>query len=404
MTPIIVAMQLNLGVVERSYQSAVGHMIEWAPKLFAAIAILVAAYFVGKALSWAIQYTLDRTSIGKASTTSDGQSIGATIGRALFWVVMLISLPAALGAIGLNSLIQPLEAMAQRFLAFLPNLVGAGIIFGIGVAVATVAQRAVVSVLEATQADQLANRLGLTSITGQSGISKFAGVLVFTLLIIPIAIAALDALAIESVALPAKDMLSGFLNAIPNIFGAAIVLLLSYVIARFASDTLTSLLPTLGFDQVGDNLGITREVFGKRSLSAIAGYVAFATLMLFGAIEAAKLLNFAVVSDLLTHLLTLGGQILLGAVIIVFGVVAADFIHGIVVKSKDARPVAGFIKIAIIVLATAMGLRQMGVANEIISTGFTLLIGAAALGAAIAIGWGGKDTAGRLLEKWTKDL
>lgn len=359
---------------------------------------------MGKALSYAVRYGLDRTSFGQASTTADGQSIGATIGRALFWVVMLISLPAALGAVGLSSLIEPLEQMAQRFLAFLPNSIGAGLIFGIGLAVATIARRATTSVLEATQADQLAERFGLKAMTGQAGITKFAGVLVFTLLIIPVAIAALDALAIQSIAQPAKDMLTSFLAAIPNIFGAAIVLLLSYVIARFAADTLTSLLPTLGFDQVGDNLGVSREVFGKRSLSMIAGYVAFAALMLFGTIEAAKLLNFTVVSNLLTHLLTLGGQILLGAVIIAFGVVAADFVHSIVVKSKDAKPMAGFIKVAIIVLATAMGLRQMGVANEIINTGFTLLLGGVALGAAIAIGWGGKDTAGRLLEKWTKNL
>lgn len=107
---------------------------------------------------------------------------------------------------------------------------------------------------------------------------------------------------------------------------------------------------------------------------------------------------------MLAHLLTLGGQILLGTAIIAFGIIAADFVHGIVVKSKDAKPMAGFIKVAIMVLATAMDLRQMGVANEIIDTGFSLLIGAVAVGAAIAIGWGGKDTAGRLLEKWTKNL
>ncbi len=84
--------------------------------------------------------------------------------------------------------------------------------------------------------------------------------------------------------------------------------------------------------------------------------------------------------------------------------IAADFIFDILAKSRDAKKIAGFVKIAIIILATAMGLRQMGVANEIINTGFTLLIGALAVGAAIAVGWGGKETAGRLLEKWTKDL
>jgi Mechanosensitive ion channel, conserved TM helix len=403
MIPVTVVLQSQLSSVSNYYDATVGQVVVWAPKLLAAVAILVVAFLIGKALSYAAAYAIDRTSFGQRSTAND-QKLGPVIGRALFWIVMLISLPAAMGALGLSSLIQPLEQMAQQFLAFLPNLIGAGLIFGIGTAIATVAQRATTSVLEATQADQLAERFGMAKVTGQANVSKFAGVLVFTLLIVPVAIAALDALAIQSIAQPAKDMLSSFLSAIPHIFAAAIVLLLSFLIARFAADTLTNLLPTLGFDHVGKNIGVSQEVFGKRSLSTIASYVAFAAIMLFGTIEAAKLLNFAVVSELLTHLLALGGQILLGTAIIVFGVVVADFVHGIVSKSKDAKPMAGFIKIAIIILVTAMGLRQMGVANEIINTGFTLLMGAMAFGAAIAIGWGGKDTAGRLLEKWTKDL
>lgn len=403
MQTLMIPLQVQLKGIAHYYDTAVGHVVQWGPKLLAALAILVIAYLIGKGLSWAISYGINRTSFGKRSI-DNGQPLGDVIGRAAFWVVLLVSLPAALGAVGLSSLIEPLETMAERFLGFLPNLVGAGLIFGIGWAVAGIAQRALTSVLEAAQADRWAEKYGLANVTGQTGISRFAGVLVFTLLIIPVAIAALDALAIQSISGPAKEMLSSFLNAIPNIFGAAIVLLLSFLIARFASDALSNLLPTLGFDHVGERVGVSREVFGKQSLSQVAGYVAFVAIMIFGTVEAAKLLNFAVVSNLLAELLELGGQILLGTAIIVFGVVAADFIHGIVVKSKDAKPMAGFIKVAIIVLATAMGLRQMGVANEIITTGFTLLLGALAVGSAIAIGWGGKDTAGRLLEKWTKGL
>ena len=80
----------------------------------------------------------------------------------------------------------------------------------------------------------------------------------------------------------------------------------------------------------------------------------------------------------------------------------ADFVSDIVVRSKNADRVAPVLKIAIIVLAVAMGLRQMGLANEIINIGFTLILGALAVGAAIAIGFGGKDAAGRMLDKWTR--
>ena len=388
--------------VQKHWTALQDLIITFAPKVLAAIAILIAAWIIGTLLSKAVRYLISNSRFG--TDDSARTEMGSAIGKALFWVTMLIATPAILGAVGMQSLMEPMQAMAQKFLNFIPNLVGAGLIFGIGFAIATIAKRALTSVLKAAQVDDWAETAGLKSVTGTTGISSFVGTLVFALIIVPIAIAALDALGMESISTPAKQMLQSFLDAIPRIFAASIVALLSYVIARFASNTLASLLPTLGFDHVGERVGLTDEVLGGTSMSRVAGMIAFAAIMIFGLVEATKLLDFEIVSTMLTEILGLGGRILLGSVIIGFGVIAAEFISSAVAKSKDAKVIATPLKIAIIVLASAMGLRQMGVANEIITTGFTLLMGSLAVGTAIAVGWGGKDTAARLLEKWTKDL
>jgi len=388
---------------QQYWQWAYGTITEYGLKIIAAVAILIVAYIVGKALSLAAQSIVRNTALGRRSIET-GQDLGGSIGRALFWVTILVALPAALGALGLEALLRPMQAMIEKFLAFLPNLVGAGLVMGIGWIVASIARRAVTSTLKAAQVDKLAERAGLDKVTGETGVSDFSGILVFTLLIIPVAIAALEALQIQAVADPAKQMLQSFLDAIPNIFAAAIVLLLAFLIGRFASDALSKLLPTLGFDTLGQRMGVTDEVLGQTSPSKIAGYIALFAIMVFGLIEAAKLLNFTILSAMLSTILELSGRILLGSVIIAFGIIAAGFVSGIVAKSQDAKPIAGLLRVAIIILAVAMGLRQMGVADEIVNLGFALLIGALAVGAAIAIGWGGKDTAGRLLEKWTRGL
>ena len=169
---------------------------------------------------------------------------------------------------------------------------------------------------------------------------RFAGTLVFVLIIIPISIAALDALGVESIAGPAREMLESVLNAIPNIFAACVVVLLSFVIAKFAGQTLETLLPTLGIDKVGDRLGLTQEVTGGANLSKVAATLAFIAIMVFGLIEGAKLLNFEIVSVMLAELLGLGGSILLGTVIIGFGVIIADFIADTLRKSKDGAQAA----------------------------------------------------------------
>ncbi len=412
--------------LQKYWDQAQNVALEFGPKLIAALAILIVAYIIAKLLAWAVRYTVERSGFG-------GADLPTALGRAIFWVTMLVALPAALGALGMDGLLKPMQEMSSRFLNFLPNLVGAGLIFGIGFMIAKVAREAVTSVLRAAQFDSLAERVGFTSLAGGSqptagrranedaslvsnmtdvsgmqspttGLSGAVGMLVFTLLIIPIAIAALDALGIESISTPAKQMLQGVLDAIPNIFASGIVLTLAYFIARFASDALTRFLPATGVDSVGDRLGLSREVVGSTSISKIVGMIAFAAIMVFGVIEAAKLLNFEVLSALLQQLLELGARVLLGSAIILLGIIAADFIADIVARSKDAQRWAPLLKVAIIVLAAAMGLRQMGLANEIINMGFALMMGALAVGAAVAIGWGGKDTAGRLLEKWTRDL
>jgi hypothetical protein len=52
-------------------------------------------------------------------------------------------------------------------------------------------------------------------------------------------------------------------------------------------------------------------------------------------------------------------------------------------------------RLAIIVLTTAMGLRQMGIAEDIVNTAFTLLLGAIAVAVALAFGLGSREIAGR---------
>jgi hypothetical protein len=49
-----------------------------------------------------------------------------------------------------------------------------------------------------------------------------------------------------------------------------------------------------------------------------------------------------------------------------------------------------------------MGLRFMGLANEIVIIAFASIIGSAAVACALAFGLGGRPTAHKLLEQWTQ--
>ncbi|MDP8913822.1 MAG: hypothetical protein M3N39_09645, partial [Pseudomonadota bacterium] len=61
------------------------------------------------------------------------------------------------------------------------------------------------------------------------------------------------------------------------------------------------------------------------------------------------------------------------------------------------------LKWSIIALSVAMGLRFMGLANEIVIIAFASIIGSAAVACALAFGLGGRPTAHKLLERWTDE-
>ena len=380
------------------------------PKLLGAVAVIVIGWLVAKLVAWGLRKAVDSLSIAKSVNVSAGMGVptlGENLGKAVYWVVILIALTSALGLLGMESTVAPLTNMVDLFLAFLPNLVGAGLIFGIGYIFASIARRAVTSVLTVARLDTLIEKAGLSQITNMQSLPNVIGLLVFILILLPVSIASLDALKMEAVSIPATKMLEGILYAIPNIFIAGVVLLIASVVARFVGDFLQQLLPQFGVDEAVNKLGLlgTTASDNKLSGSIVIAKVASFLIILFGAIEAAHLLQFETVSEVLTTVLEIGGSVIFGAVIIGFGIWVAGLVARAMSSTGEGTTVdtvAKFVKWAIIVLAVSIGLRQMGLANEIIVMGFSLGLGAIAVAAAIAFGLGGREWAAKKLEEWKK--
>jgi hypothetical protein len=69
---------------------------------------------------------------------------------------------------------------------------------------------------------------------------------------VPALIAALDALKIDAISRPATDMLGKMLAAVPNIVAAALILVVTYYVAKFAAGLLV--LNSMGLDTVPEKL------------------------------------------------------------------------------------------------------------------------------------------------------
>ena len=354
-----------------------------------------------------------------ASGDADGRrSLSVTLGDAVFYLVLLLFLPAILGELELGGILGPVQGLVNEVLGFLPNLLLAGVILVVGAFVAKILRRIVENLSAAAGADQLSERVGLARATGGTSLSSLLGLVVYILVLVPVIVAALQALDVEAVTAPASAMLAQFLDAIPRVFVAALILAIAYVVGRLVASLVSNLLAGVGFDRMFEGLGFrtaateataptdTAAAAEAGTLdtsrpSGIVGIVVLVAVMLFAATEAAAALGLAALSVLIVEFTALAGQILLGLVIFAVGLYLANLAYSTVKQSGTAQAgtLAVAARVSILVLAGAMALKQMGLADSIVNLAFGLILGAIALAAAIAFGWGGRDAARRQIEK-----
>src|SRR5690606_26642898 len=120
-----------------------------------------------------------------------------------------------------------------------------------------------------------------------SALVRAAGMLAFTIVIIPVAISALQTLGISSIVEPTVFVLQTILDAIPRIFAAALLMAIAYLIAQWVRGLIEQLLASTGFDNALTGFD---GLPSNSHPSNIAGWIALVAIMLFAAIEAAGLL------------------------------------------------------------------------------------------------------------------
>jgi Conserved TM helix len=397
---------MNLSLPGDGLQKLQAIGFEWGPKILSALVILLLAHLIAKAVKWGVAAVLDRLPFARTANAgaAKDETLGARIGEIGYWLVWLVGLVATLTTLGLSQVVAPLNRLVAGFFVFLPNVVGAGIIFFIGWVVAMVTRRVVGSTVAAFRLGDLTSKLGMPNLTSQS-VAVAAGQISFVLIIVPVAIAGLQALKINAISDPAVAVLTQLLDTIPRLIAASIVLGFAFFISRWIAGLIEQTLPTMGFDASVKQLGLFSEsTEGEFPATKAVAWIATTAVMIFAAIEAAKLLQFDSASLILNQILALGGKILFGGIIIAAGVALANLIANALTNAGGAT--AGFAsnvaRWATIALSTAMGLNFMGIADSIIQTAFTLILGAAAIAIAIAFGWGGRETAAKLLARWIK--
>jgi hypothetical protein len=401
-TLVAVFDSLHLDRISNPFAQMVAQIIGYAPRLVAGTILVLLAWVIATLIQALVNRALGASTLGERLSKEAGmEPMSRTVANVLFWLVILLFVPSILAAFELRGLLEPVQSMLSKLLDMVPNVFGAAVIGFVGWLVAKVLRGLVTNLLAAAGADQMGSQIGLADAVK---LSRLAGTIVFILVFVPTLIAALDALKIEAISRPATEMLERLLAAVPNLVAAALILVVTWYVAKFAADVLSRLLAGMGLDTVPERLGIGSAFKGALKPSGLVRGLALFFAMLFATVEAAHRLDFTQVRDLVSMFIKFGGEVLLGGSILVIGFWLANLAHDAISRASERTGLARLARIAILGLVIAMGLRAMGIADDIVNLAFGLTLGAVAVAFALSFGLGGREAAGRQMEHWLSQL
>ena len=389
--------QLNLNSISAPFANMVNQVLTFIPNLIAAIAVGVIGWVIATVARTAINAALAKTSMDERLSAKAGvKPMSSTIADMVYWFILLVVLTMVLGQLELDGLFAPLTNMVDKIFSFIPNILIAGVVFVVGYIIAKVVRGIVTNLVSTFDVQKLASKAGLSE---QNSLPNIAGSLAFLVVIIPTIIAALNALKIDVIARPATNMLNKIMEALPNIFMAAAILIVTFYVVRMVANIIKGLIENTQINQLPAKVGL-QETMGDKKISDLVSYAIIFFAMLFAAIAAADLLGFEPISAIIAMFIAFGANIILGAVILFIGFWLANIIAGVVERSEQGSQfLANIVRVLIMGLVLAMGLKAMGIADSIVNLAFGLTLGAVAVAFALSFGLGGQEAAARFLRK-----
>ena len=103
---------LDLSMVSGSFAALTTQLFEYAPRILGALLLALLAWLVATLVRGVTQKVLDRTTLDeKLSEHANMSPISDSLSNALFWLVILLFVPAILGTLQMDGLLSPLREM-----------------------------------------------------------------------------------------------------------------------------------------------------------------------------------------------------------------------------------------------------------------------------------------------------
>lgn len=200
---------------------------------------------------------------------------------------------------------------------------------------------------------------------------------------------------------------------LPKILMALFILLFGIMIAKIVSKTIIKLLNKINIDKIGDKLNeidIVEKSNIKVKLSVIFGKVIYYFLVVIFMAAAADILQMPAISNLITGLFNLIPKLVVGFIILIFGIILSDGIKSIVqttltsLSIPSAKMIANFLFYFLFINVVIVAIAQADINTAFLEQNISIIIAGGVFAFAIGYGLASKETVANFLASfYTKD-
>ena len=316
------------------------------PGVLKAVVLLLAFWLFGKLAGTCVRKLLGLTSIDERAARdwgldsllkrADGgtRSLAGLAGGAVKWFFILFGFVAFFNALNLAMVAGPLQNVLDRIVGAVPNLIKAAVILFLYWVVAALARAAVTRALGAMKFDaRFGKHLAVPQGEGSAASpSAMLGKLLFYIILLFGVPPFLQALGQQALVYPLQEMLAKALNFLPNLFAAAIILVVGRIVATIVREVVCNFLAASGADAGADKLGLGK-VLGSNKLSGIVSKIAYFFILIPILVQVVDSLGIKAISEpikaTLQNILEAIPAIMVALVIVVVGCLVAKAVRSL---------------------------------------------------------------------------
>ena len=274
------------------------------PNVIEALLLLIIAFICAAIVKKIVIKAMKLFKFGK----SEGKTALVNfIGKLAYLLVFALFVPGIFEKLNLNGIAEPFISMTNKFFTFLPNLVAAAVILIVGLLIAKTVKELLIPVFGKLKIEALLKK---SEGENKVSIAEVLATIIYVLILIPVVIAALDALKIEAISKPAIEMLNSIIVFMPRIAIAIVVIYVGKLIATLASELLEKVL-----------ISIEKSF----SLSSIISNIVKYVIIIFFLVEGLNIIELEVLTNIGNTIIAYMPYALSSAIILGIAILVGNF-------------------------------------------------------------------------------